>query len=574
MQRATEGLHRALLYGFKKYVGEDLTDEENSCIKKYVTELGRIESSVFWRNHHNVIAFLSLPNKNNKSMEINLHRSLMTYNNFYEMYVLLLDGTGSLAKMVKLFSTSTLFKNTTVGYYSRLLLGNAFVFNKENIKSVKSCINYLNHKKIDNIQMVYFQIKKTNCKVYRELFSAFELLGLTSEENYKDIDYSSTSESMFILSYLLSDFDEDLSFEFLLSGVDHGIMRMNSRKDTLADEILIGSFEILLQNHWISKEQAYVYVDKLIDIAITLNNNNVANRVSEMLIKVLIRTNFEIAFYCYKKLIKFENLSNELHREVAGTMVDLGLPLTEVVECIMNFDAYFDNYNQKTNWYYFYGKIEVYLILAMSDFYSKKEHAEVFENIRNELDGLDNSGWGRELYSSEYQSYSRLCERFSKPVDVEEKKEAEYNMTPILSNTEKVDLTKFINELDSEEKLEQFFTDFDFKYCVDALEHYECLISKMLDLFGNIDMLINHMRENRYPDMTHLKKNSKYLYLGIVAALANGTAKQQMVNYLINEGGGHDSNLELMKVYEELGDKNMCLNLFKSLINDVNLFVY
>jgi hypothetical protein len=570
----TGGLHQALIYGFKKYVGEDLTDEETNCIEKYVTELGRIESSVFWKNHHNVIAFLSLPNKNNKSMEFNLHRNLMIYNDFYKMYVLMLDGTCSLAKMVKLFTSSTLFKNSTVGYYARLLLGNAFVFNEENIKSVKGCINYLNHKKIDNIQMVYFQIKKTNCKKFRELFSAFELLGLTSEENYKDIDYSSTSESMLILSYLLSDFDEDISYEFLLSGVDHGIMRMNSRKDTLADEILIGSFEILLQNHWISKEQAYLYVDKLIDIALTLNNNHVANRVSEMLIKLLIRTNFEIAFYCYKKLIKFEELSNELHREVAGTMVDLGLSLAEVEGCIKNFESYFDNYNQKTNWYYFYGKIEVYLALAMSDFYSKKEHAEVFENIRNEIDGLDYAGWGRELYSPEYQNYSRLCERFSKPVDVDEKKEAEYNMTPTLSNSEKVDLTKIINELDSEEKLEQFFTDFDSKYFVDALEHYECLVSKSLELFDDIDILINHMRENRYPDMTHLKRNSEYLYFGIVAALDNGTAKQQMVNYLINEGIGHDSYLELMKVYRVLGDKNMCLNLFKSLINDVNLFVY
>ncbi|MCM0626610.1 hypothetical protein M5J14_19110 [Lysinibacillus sp. OL1_EC] len=349
---------------------------------------------------------------------------------------------------------------------------------------------------------------------------------------------------------------------------------MNSRKDTLADEILIGSFEILLQNHWISKEQAYVYIDKLIDIAFKLNNNNVANSVSEMLINVLIRTNFEIAFYCYKKLIKFEKLSNELHREVAVTMVDLGLPLTEVEECIMNFDSYFDNYNQTTNLSYFYGKIQVYLALALSDFYSKREQVEVFENIRNEIDRLDYAGWGRELYSTEFQSYSRLCEQFSKPIDVDEKKEAEYNTTLTLSNSEKMDLMKIINELDSEKKVEQFFADFDSKYCVDALEHYECLVSISLEFFGGIDILINHMRENRYPDMTHLKKNSKYLYLGIVAALDNGNSKQQMVNYLINEGGGHDSYLELMKVYEVLGDKNMCLNLFKSLVNDVNLFVY
>jgi prolyl-tRNA synthetase len=101
--------------------------------------------------------------------------------------------------MVKLFSASTILKKSTVGYYARLLLGYAFIFNGENIKSVKGCINYLNHKKIDNIQVVYFQIKKTNRKKYRELFSTFELLWLTSEEIYKDIDYSSTSESMFII---------------------------------------------------------------------------------------------------------------------------------------------------------------------------------------------------------------------------------------------------------------------------------------------------------------------------------------------------------------------------------------
>jgi hypothetical protein len=570
----SEGLHQALIYGFKKYVGEDLTVDETNCIEKYITELGRIESSVFWKNQHNVIAFLSLPNKKNKSMEVKLHSSLVTYNNFYEKYVLLLEGTGSLANLVKLFSASTILKKSTVGYYASLLLGYAFIYNGDNIKSVKGCINYLNHKKIDNIQVVYFQIKKIDRNKFRQLFSTFELLWLTSEEIYKDIDYSSTSESMFIISYLLADFDENISYEFLLSGVDYGIMRMNSRKDTLADEILIGSFEILLENHWISKEQAYIYVDKLIDIALTLNNNHVDNRVSEMLIKVLIRNNFEIAFYCYRKLIKFEELSNELHREVARSMVDIGLPLTEVEECIMNFDSYFDNYNQKTNWSYFYGKIEVYLALALSDFYSKKEQAEVLERIRNEIDSLNYAGWGRELYSTEYHSYIKLCERFSKQVDVEEKKELDYITNPTIPNLEKVDLINIINGVDSKEKLEQFFNDFDSKYFVDTLEQYECLVNKSLELFGNIDNLIKTMRENRYPDMTHLKRNSKYLFLGIVAALDNVNAKQQMVNYLISEGGGHDSYYELMKVYEVLGDKNMCLNLFKSLINDVNLIVY
>lgn len=261
----SEGLHQALIYGFKKYAGEVITDEETKCIETYIAKLGRIESSVFWKSHHNIIAFLSLP-YNKKSMGIELHNSIMTYNKFYEMFVLLLDGTCSLTKIVKFFSTSTILKKSIAGYYVRLLLGYAFVFTRENLKTVKGCINYLNHKKIENIQMVYFQIKKTDRKKYKEIFSTFELLWLKSEEIYKDIDYSSTSESIFIISYLLADFNQKESYELLLSGLDHGIMRMNSRKDTLADEILIGSFEILLKNHWISKEQAYIYVDKLIEI--------------------------------------------------------------------------------------------------------------------------------------------------------------------------------------------------------------------------------------------------------------------------------------------------------------------
>ncbi|MEC5424271.1 hypothetical protein QGM71_12290 [Virgibacillus sp. C22-A2] len=570
----SEGLHQALIYGFKKYAGEVLTDEETKCIEKYITKLGRIESSVFWKNHHNVIAFLSLPDKNNKSMEIKLHSSLMVYNKFYEMYVLLLDGTCSLAKIVKLFSTSTILKNSTVGYYVRLLLGYVFVLTGENLKTVKGCINYLNHKEIENMQMVYFQIKKADGERYRKLFSTDELLWLTSEESYKDIDYSSTSESMFIISCLLADFDENVSYQFLLSGVEHGIMRMNSRKDTLADEILIGSFEILLRNYWISKEQAYIYVDKLIDIALTLNNNHVDNKVFEMLIEVLIRNNFEIAFYCYEKSMRFVELDNKLHREVAYTMVDLGIPLTEVEKCIMNFNPYFDNYHQRTNWSYYYGKIEVYLAIGLSDFYSKKEHAKILEKIQQEIDALDYAGWDRELYSTEFQSYIKLCERFSKQVDVDEKKESDINPKATVSKSDNMTLTKIIRGLDSKEKLEQFFNYLDSKYCIDTLEQYECLVEKCVDIFGNINILINHLCVNRYPDMIYFKKNSEYLYLGIAAALDNANTKQQMVNYLINEGGGHDSYYELIKVYEVLEDKHMCVRLFESLLNDVNLLVY
>lgn len=143
-----------------------------------------------------------------------------------------------------------------------------------------------------------------------------------------------------------------------------------------------------------------------------------------------------------------------------------------------------------------------------------------------------------------------------------------------MSKSDNTTITKVIKGLDTKEKLEQFFNNLDSKYCVDTLEQYEYLIEKCIDLFGNINIFINHLRINRYPDTIYFKKNSEYLYLGIAAALDNTNAKQQMVNYLLHEGGGHDSYYELIKVYDVLEDKDMCIDLFESLLSDIILLVY
>ncbi|WP_421535581.1 NACHT domain-containing protein [Priestia sp. D3YE.R1] len=572
--RPSEGLHQALIYAFKKYVGQPLNDSEITCLEKYISDLSRIESSVFWKNRHNLLAFLSLRDSGSVSTNIKLNDELNAYNKLYQMYVSVLKEECTLAKLIRWSCESGILKKPEVSYYARLLIGKLLAFSNEKITTVKGCINYLNRKKIDNLLVVYLQIKKLNNVKYKELINPVELLPLCSEENYRDIDYTSTSESMFIISYLLADIDASISYDFLLKGVEEGTMRLNARKDTLVDEKLINSFGILLKNNWIKREQTYVYVDKLINMIITLNKNNVSNNAFHTLLDVLIKNNFEIANYCYEKISKSEALYNEIHFNFAIAMVDLGIPFKKIEQCIANFIPLFDHYHQRTEWFYYYGKIKVYLAIGLSDLYSKLDQTKALEKLQNEIDSMEFTGWERKFHTDEYEDYSKLCTRFSQAIDAEKILEISHFRNNIESRKKECNVQKMVLEINNKEKLLLFFRDLQNKFTVGTIEQYEILVDKCVEFNGDIDALINYMKECRYPSIGHYNRNSKNLYLAVAAALRNANTKQQMTSYLINDGGGHDGYYELIKAYEVLGDKEMCLNLFNTFFNAVILLTY
>lgn len=59
----------------------------------------------------------------------------------------------------------------------------------------------------------------------------------------------------------------------------------------------------------------------------------------------------------------------------------------------------------------------------------------------------------------------------------------------------------------------------------------------------------------------------------VVAALKNPRSKGSMLDYLLNYSG-HDGFSELIKVYAELKDKDICIEAFETMLKCVEFLLY
>ena len=78
--------------------------------------------------------------------------------------------------------------------------------------------------------------------------------------------------------------------------------------------------------------------------------------------------------------------------------------------------------------------------------------------------------------------------------------------------------------------------------------------------------------ENNFPHTDFWTSNSKYFHLGLAVALKNINTRQETLNYLF-KNSGHGGFINIIKSYEVLGDKNMCLLLFNRYLKFCELIV-
>lgn len=225
-----------------------------------------------------------------------------------------------------------------------------------------------------------------------------------------------------------------------------------------------------------------------------------------------------------------------------------------------NISADYDRYYQKTSWDSFYYKLEAYLSIANSDFYSDYEQKECFKKACEEIQSLVDAGWEKELKKAEYEIFAQLCRKYSKEIDVEKEKEIEY---PVSTKKEpEVKTLDILKEVDNESELES-------NYLLDDFEVNDLLIDKCFDIFGNIDLLFTLLNKLHYPSSTQYSYNSRYFWMTVVSALKNQKSKNSMVDFLIKNCGGHDGFSELIKIYGFMDDKEICIGAFNTMLKTI-----
>ena len=289
----------------KKFLVGSLVEKEEEIVKKYLENIEFIGSSIFWKEHYDIIAFI-LAVFEKKQINLKIDQETKRYVNVYKVFLELIDKSCSIERFI-CYVQQNIFNNTQDSYYIRILLGKVLSLLDDEDFNIKGSLDYLNDSiKDSRILIIYYTMKLYNQSRFKSLLSITELNKLTESKVYEDINFTSTSESLFMLSFILSDHDKLLGHELLLKGISNGIMRMDDRKDTIGDYQLLDSLEILLINNLILTEELIIFLKRILKITNKMNLYHIENDTHANVMYILQKYDFTAAEFYYNKIAHLE----------------------------------------------------------------------------------------------------------------------------------------------------------------------------------------------------------------------------------------------------------------------------
>lgn len=564
-----QGFGVILCLALKKILGCCLVEDEIAIVTNYLNANEFKSYSIFWKGHCDVVGFVLLAFDEQIDSE-GIDNSIRQYAKAYKAYYKLISGSYSISKFVSCIK-NCLYINSEESYYIRILLGKALALANVKEELIKGAVDYVSdYMKDGGLLIIYHTMRLFNYNRFNNVISLSNINKLDNPSIYEDIDYTSTSDSLFMLSFITLSHDRLRGYKYLLKGLSNGMMRMNDRKDTIGDYKLLEGLEVILKNNWISNEDLITYLDRILIIAKKMNAFNIENDVHANTLELLQKYDFDAAEYYYNHIRKIVKNYNILYYEYATALVCRGKSTDYIEECLNNISSSFDRYYQKEEWSSFYYKTSIYLQVAISDFYSKSTQNKYFVKACERIDELENAGWERELKGNEYAIYAQLCGLRNKEIDVSKEKKSDYNIT---SNEKENNTFQILSEINSVEQLEEFIRGLKRKYRVDSFEVNDMLISKSIESIGNIDYILDLFSESNYPSNISCSINSHNFWMTVVSALKNEKSKSDMFNYLLTHGGGHDGFSEVIKIYGYLGYKEICVETFGKMLDCVEFLL-
>jgi hypothetical protein len=564
-----DDLSGILCLALKKNMGNDLTENETKIVKNYLNTNQFKSYSIFYKEYCDIVGFIflafgTLINSNEIDSTVN------QYANAYKTYFELITGSYTITRFVS-YIQRNLTSNSEATYHIRVLLGKALAFCDSDDSLIQGSMDYIsNLLKDGGILIIYHTLKLYNPERFNNITNISAINKLITQNIYEDIDYSSTSDLLFMLSFITSSHNSLSCYDLLLNGLSNGMMRMNDSKDTIGDYKLLDSLELILKNNWLSTKQLIGYLDRIKFIADKMNRFHIQNDVHGKAIELLLKYDLDAAEHYYSQVSSLEDTYNFIHYSFAMNLINRGRNLNDVEKCLGYIKESYDRYHQKIERDSFNYKISIYLSIAASDFYSTNIQNRYFKKACEEIDEMEDAGWDRELQTKEYEIYTKLCDLRTKVLDVKKEQEREYHGKDILNeNTTLLVLSK----INTEDELKVFISKLKRDYIIDSIEINEMLIQKSIDLTGTIQEILKMLSDSFYPSNSFYSANSNNFWMTIVAAFNNPKAKASILEYLITHGGGHDGFNELIKIYAYIGNKDICLESFETMMNCIEFLL-
>ena len=420
-------------------------------------------------------------------------------------------------------------------------------------------------------------LQKLNQKLFFQLINKSELKGF--EINLKDWgdDFPSYVSRCFDLASFFAQIDKQKAITYIAKGINQGIVRHGWRKDPIVSYLLVEALEILWRNNWVGQEELKEYTKETFELAFRVSEitdgrgtwsgpYNVIDLVSEYDTDLATDLKNDL-----KNKKGRRGIPNSTISSILGGKVREGLPIDKIEEGMAEYTRDY-GHEGKLNPDYYEQRFLIYLAIAQSDFYTEDERKEAFEGAYQQVEAMKEEELDYILKDTEFkiskQDFKKLCQKHKKKINITfDENEGRHQETIIIKHDliSDVDFIKKLKGANTKRKIAGLYKTLNNhknRITLAKPESWKLLVEKTYLINQNIKLFIELLRNNYFPHSDWFS-NSEYFHFGLGAALENLNTHEEMMNYLFDKTTGHGGFANVMKSYEIIGNREMCIKLFK-----------
>ncbi len=429
--------------------------------------------------------------------------------------------------------------------------------------------------KENNIVPFSFSLKLQNLnqKLFVELVNRSELQVFENSLKDWDDDFPSYVSRCFDLTSFYAHIDKQKAISYIAKGINEGMIRHGWRKDHIVSYLLVEALEILWRNNWVSIVELREYTERVFELAFRVSEITDGKETWQgpyNVIDLAAKYDIDLAVNLKNDLKKKKggrNFSNWAITSILRGKINRGLPIEEIEEEMKEYKKDY-GYDSKPDSDYYEQKFKIYVAIAQSNFYTSKERKEAFENAYQQVEEMKKEGLDYYLRDIDFkevkQAFIKLCRKYNnKEVNVTFDEKEEFRIKTKISET---DFIREFKKAKGKQKIAGLYkklNNYKNGIVLTNLESWKLLVEKTYSTNGNIKPFIELLRKNSFPHTDWFTSNSKHFHLGLATALGSINTREEALNYIFDKTTGHGGFVNVMKSYEIIGDRKMCLLLFR-----------
>ena len=565
---------------FKKIFNIEISETDRIFLQSKLTTL-REEHPSDWNRHkvniqHAVISYALSENSNTANQQTEYLNHLTLYSILFKDYIELVMNNTTIEALtvnyIQAVNRSYPEKNILKKSISVLW---AYIFShyKGEFQKLLNTKNILiTEGNIDSFSF-YLKLQKLNLELFKKLINKSELQIFERElKNWKN-DFPSYVKYSFNIASLFAYIDKQKPTDYIMKGINNSMIRHGWRKDSIVSYGLIETLEVFWENNWISIEKLKDYTRKIFDLTLRVwqitdgkgtqyGPNNIIALASKYDINLAIDLK-KILQEKKRRAIGFLNIATS---SILRGKIMRGFSIEKIKEGMNEYIQEY-RYDGNPNADYYEEKFKIYLIIAQSEFYTKNERKDAFTNAYQQIEKIKEEKLTyslRDISKETKEIYIKLCKKYRKTINltIEENTERIYQETKI----SEIEFVKKLKKVQNKKELSDLYKtlkNYENNIVLSKEESWKLLIEKTYSINNNTELFIDLLRINHFPHFDGMTSNSKYLYIGLGFSLENINTKEEIMQYLFDKTTGHDGFVNVIKSYGVIGDKEMCLKLFK-----------